>query len=227
MVFIFIFRKIFRMKKILFSIVVLSAIAINMQAQFSMGIQAGASTSIPNYTTLPDAKSILFVQPGLVMNYQIAKLFSVRPGFNYLQTGYESIDLISAGNEIKNSLKVNNLQVPLDLCVPIKVGPGKFVLCAGPTLVFGLNGTSNIDSTYSGIATTPINKKITFGNNIGEFRQINWGTNFGLGYTFKSGLDMRAHYNLGGSNNINGKTSTTTNNVLSVLIGYYFIKPKK
>jgi hypothetical protein len=208
------------MKKI-FSIAIAICISYQIQAQINVGFQAGLSVANPSITSLPNASSITYVQPGLVLDYKLGNAFSIRPSINYLQTGYSNtVTLGSIINTYKTT--INNLQIPLDLCVPIKAGPGKLILCAGPTLQFSLNGNTVQSSNVS----TPVNKTVLkFGSDSLSLKQINWGTNFGLGYQLKNGLELKANYNIGLTDQINN-SAVYKNNVLSLMLAYYFIKSK-
>jgi Outer membrane protein beta-barrel domain len=220
------------MKQKLFSIASLCMLSFISYAQLSVGVQAGASMSVPNFSTLPNAKNVTFIQPGIIVDYRLGGLLSIRPSLNYLKSGFTTESITNIGSDVYSTIqkfRTDNILVPIDLCVPIKVGSGKVILSAGPTLVFGLGGNSETVSSKNSVATTTINTPIKFGSNAGEFKQINWGTNFGLGYSFGNGLDIRGIYNLALDDLQNGLPSGTTakTNVVSLMLAYYFIKPKK
>ncbi|MFM2386042.1 MAG: hypothetical protein RL660_799 [Bacteroidota bacterium] len=193
-------------------------------AQLRVGVQAGASVVGPNLTVTGTSvnysdKGFTFVYPGLIFDYQVGKAFSIRPSANFLQTGY---DLTSTLGTLSTNSKVriNNVQVPLDLVVPIKLGKGKLELSAGPTLSFSLNGTST--TTGAGI-TTPVQQDLKFGNDTLSLNAINWGTNFGAGYRFKNGVGIRAMYNLALTDQANAATVVNKYNVLTATISYFLI----
>jgi Outer membrane protein beta-barrel domain len=202
--------------------------AFTSQAQLSLGIQAGASTSLPDFSTIPKASGITFVQPGIVFDYKLADFFSLRPSVNYLQSGFNSTTVLTSLVSVTDKFRTNNLLIPIDLCVPLKVGSGRLVLSAGPTVQIALNGSTDQTVTTGGVASTPINSKFKIGSATGELKQINWGTNFGLGYRMNNGLELRSTYNLALDNQINVGTSTATNksHLISVLLAYYLIRPK-
>jgi hypothetical protein len=180
------------MKKtlILASVFLISAAA---QAQLRLGAQAGASISQPNIKV--DGTSVTagysghsFVYPGIIFDYTIANFLSIQPSLNYLQSGFNNttsfVDPLGNNFTTEGRLRINNLAVPLNLCVPLKVGKGKLEICAGPTLVVALNGTQS--SAING--STPSVADVKIGNDSLSLRQINWGTNFGIGYRLKNGL---------------------------------------
>ncbi len=213
------------MKKIL-SLSVIAIISITSYAQLKLGVQAGASFATTNFAsvTLADAKGITFVQPGLVFDYSIGNKFSIKPSINYLQTGFIQ-DILVGGISSTNKLTINNLRIPVDLTVPIKAGPGRLLLSAGPTLNLALNG--NTATTIAG--GTPINTSVKFGNNVGELKSINWGTQFGIGYALNNGLELRGLYSLpitDEQNQAAGATNSTKTSVISAVLGYYFIRPR-
>jgi Outer membrane protein beta-barrel domain len=215
------------MKKRLIAIALLCSATIASNAQLSLGVQAGASMVIPNIALLPDAKNVTFIQPGIIADYKLGGLLSIRPSLNFLKGGFteESITMIGGITSTNvDKIRTNNLLIPIDLCVPIKAGPGRIVLSAGPTVVIGLSGNAENTTTTAGVASTPINKSITFGNATGDIKQINWGTNFGLGYSFNNGIDIRGVYNLGLTDQFSGITNSKSN-MTSLMLAYYFIRP--
>jgi hypothetical protein len=219
------------MKKLILSIATIAFLSSNTQAQMRLGIQGGASIVQPSVTTTSTGavtvKGVNFVQPGLIMDFQLANFFSFKPSLNYLRSGYTQTTPITATLDSVLTNKIDNLYIPLDLCVPIKASKGKMFLTAGPTIVVGIGGNSSEAANVSGTATTPINKKIVFGNATGELKQINWGANFGLGYSWRKGLELKANYNAGVTNINNTSTIDYKSSVISILLGYYFMGKMK
>jgi Outer membrane protein beta-barrel domain len=167
-------------------------IATTATAQLRLGVQAGASISQPNIkvngiSVTAGYSGHSFVYPGIIFDYTIANFLSIQPSVNYLQSGFTNTtttNILGTAYTTTGKLRINNLAVPINLCVPIKMGNGKLELCAGPTLVVALNGT-NSTSTNGG---TPAVADVKIGNDSLSLRQINWGTNFGIGYRLKNGL---------------------------------------
>jgi hypothetical protein len=196
-------------------------------AQLRIGVQAGASVVGPNLTVSGTSvnysdKGFTFVYPGLIFDYQIGKAFSIRPSANFLQTGYDASNTIGMLTTT-NKVRINNIQVPVDLVVPLKLGKGKLELMAGPTLSLSLNGTNT--TTTTGM-TTPIQTDLRFGNDTLSLNSVNWGTNFGAGYRFKNGLGIRAMYNLALTDQANAATVVNKYNVLTATISYFLIGNK-
>jgi len=51
---------------------------------------------------------------------------------------------------------------------------------------------------------------------------LDYGVNFGVGYTMDFGLFIDARYNLGLANIVDSDDITNKNNVINISVGYYF-----
>jgi hypothetical protein len=226
------------MKKTIITLL-LAAASLSTFAQFKVRIGAQAGLSIANPTTNIDAykdlNGITFIQPGLIFDLPVSKFFSIKPGINYLQTGANVTfkDTIPFFNYIQTAnhiAKLNNIQIPVDLNIPIKLGPGKLLLSAGPTINLALSGIvkSAFSTTQPGVSASNTSSNIRFNDSIGNYARVNWGTQFGVGYGLNNGLELRGIYNLGMSNiqNLTNTTDKLRNNVLTIMLSYYFLNPK-
>jgi hypothetical protein len=202
-------------------------IILNASAQLRVGVQAGASVVGPKITvagtgTTYSDQGFTFLYPGIVFDYKVGNAFSVRPSANFLQTGMNSSQTIG-GLLTQNRVRINNVHVPIDLVVPIKLGKGKLEIMAGPSLVLSLNGNSS--TTVAG--GTPVNRNLTFGNDTVSLKQINWGTSFGAGYRFESGIGLRAMYNLAMADQDNSAAGSARYNTLTTTVSYFLFGNKK
>jgi hypothetical protein len=220
----------YTMKKIIFALALFS-ITLNISAQLRLGVQAGASVTQPNITVSGTSISASygshsFIYPGIVFDYMIGNLFSIQPSFNYLQTGYSATssytDLLGVLQTTTNKVRINNIAVPLNLCVPIKMGKGKLELCAGPTAMLALNGT-NSASVNGG---SPSVADLKFGNDTLSLKQINWGTNFGVGYRLKNGLAANVGFQLPLTDIDNQSLSTRKLSVITGTLSWFLFGNK-
>jgi hypothetical protein len=225
------------MKKTLLAAVVLAAslFAKNTQAQIRLGVQAGFAVNNPSVKSLGDVKGIQTITPGIVAEFNITPGIMFRPSINYSQSGFTeeiSQNIPAAGNIPAYQLlsttdqKINDLLIPLDLAIPIKAGKGKFLITAGPTLTIGLSGTVNTEvrNQTSGTLVTNTSQKIQFGNQTAELKRIDWGSRFGIGYTFKFGLNIMANYKLGLTNLSNAANGEIKYNQLGITAAYFLLK---
>ncbi len=207
------------------------AIASCSFAQIKLGVQAGVNSSSANIKGLSDVKSITAPKVGLITEFSIIQGLLFRPAVNFQQFGNaQDFKTILPGATVTTATttKINALEIPLELTVPLKLGKGKLLLSAAPTATIALSGNTTGTTTTtptSGTASTAnVNNSIAFGNGTAELKQIDWGTRFGLGYAFNNGIQLNATYNVGLTNlsNVSGASQKTHN--LGITLAYFFIK---
>ncbi len=197
-----------------------------VNAQFKLGIQAGATINNPSVKALPSADNITAFYPGIIAEISLTEMLKFRPSLNLLKSGYENTSFINLGLQsatLIDKVDINNLEIPLDIAVPLKVGSGRLLLSAGPSVVIGLNGTQSTTFSTSTSSNSTKNN-IQFGDGQAEIKKVNWGSRFGVGYQFKKGLGINAAYNLGFTNLNNNQNEEYKNNTLSLTASYFFIK---
>jgi hypothetical protein len=209
------------MKKLLISSVFCLSGFVSI-AQFKLGLQAGASITNPNLSSIPSSSNlsgITFLQPGIIFDFTILDKFSIKPSLNFLKSGY-SLTNVVAGITTNSLVDINNLHIPIDISMPVKLGNGQLLFSAGPSITYALSGT-----TKTSISSVPtLISAINFGSAINELKNFNYGANFGLGYALKNGIELKANYNLGLNDQSNSSASNYQTNILSLLLAYYLIK---
>jgi hypothetical protein len=198
-----------------------------VHAQLRVGVQAGASVVAPRITYTGTTATfshsgLTYVYPGLILDYQLGKAFSIRPSLNYLRLGSQLTQTL-AGITSTTQTTIDNVNVPLDLVVPIKLGSGKLELMAGPTLTLAFKGTQQQSTN---LLPTPTISALNFGSGSLELKRVNWGTNFGVGYRLKNGLGIRAMYNLGLTDLNNVSSSSSKFDVLTLTASYFLFGAK-
>jgi hypothetical protein len=212
------------MKKTIITIIAFLSASTLVSAKIKLGVQAGASVSQANLTAIPNTNDIVFVQPGLVSELKLLSMLNFRPSLNYQRTGFSTSTTPVSGSFTESNIAMNNINIPLDLSLPIKLGAGRLMINAGPSINYAFSGNNRTTPTIAGIAGTPVNTAISFGSAAGEFSPINWGTNFGLGYQMNNGLELKGNYTLGLSDLDNTSGTNFSNNVINLMLGYFFIK---
>jgi hypothetical protein len=217
------------MKKIL-TIIAISAISFKANSQFKLGVQAGIAASNLQWKGFEDAKNITKPTFGIVAQANLGGML-FNPSINYLQTGFTNTEVrtIPTGTvTMQDVVSFKNLEIPLDLIVPLKTKSGKFLFSIAPVITVGLKGTvENTETTRFNSSPTPqtvnVNMPITYGTQQGEIKKTDWGGRLGIGYLFNNGLQLNANYKAG-LTNVNNDTDRFKNNALTITAAYFFIK---
>jgi hypothetical protein len=145
------------------SIIALSIISINAKAQIKLGVTGGAQVSFTKTNILNNIKNIATPTFGIIAQANLGAGFMFRPSINYIQDGFKSIENITTQvapnvtqvNEISSTLKMQSLQVPLDVVLGMKAGKGKFLVSLAPVITIGLEAkfSENETVTRTGVAT--------------------------------------------------------------------------
>ncbi len=210
------------------------ALFTTVNAQIKLGINAGVVGNLPKLT--PNG-SILFTRfnvknyttPifGIVAQFNAGPV-AIRPALNYLRSGYTTESLVSIFNSTSktvNNLDISNIEVPLDVVYPVKLGKGNFLISAAPSITIGLKGTIASQNFLNGSSTgTTSSSAINFGNANGELKKIALGSRFGFGYEFANGLQINAAYKLDLTNLSNQSDEEYKNHHLAITAVWYFIK---
>jgi hypothetical protein len=202
------------------SAVLLAATA--AQAQISFGPRVGLNATTLNYDFKdddePESKLMLGAQVGLSMNAQFGKL-SLQPSLLFTMKGdkYEESEseTVNMGNgpetfsyESKRSLRLNYLELPVNLVYSTNGAEGGFQVFAGPYVALGLGGKAKSESksifTSNGQTITRSSSDdsdVKFVSKEGDdddayVRALDAGFNLGLGYKVSS-VQVQLGYGLG------------------------------
>ncbi len=218
-----------------FSILALSLFTLNATAQIKLGVTGGAQVSFSNTDFLTDVKNIASPTFGVVAQVNLGAGLMFRPSVNYVQDGLKSIENITTQigpgltqlTNTNSTLKMQSLQIPLDVVVGMKAGNGKFLVSLAPVITIGLSAKYSETETItrSGSPTVTNNNSIglDFNGVNATFKRLDWGGKLGLGYEFKNGLQLNAAYKAG-LNDIATGADKYKNNNLSLTLSYFFIK---
>ena len=181
------------MKKLIFLLTVVISVSVHAQkSQF--GITAG--TAIANYKAKLGSisfstKSNTGFTAGVFANIAAGNSLVFQPALNWVQKG-SKVDESANGYVEKSSLITSHIEMAANTLF----SSNGFFAGGGPTLSFGIAGTSKAES--GGVKTS---EKVKFGNSDNDdMKSFDLGANVLAGYQFKKGFLIAANYNIGLSN---------------------------
>ena len=204
------------MKKVY--IVLLAAVltASYAQAQFTFGLRTGF-----NLTTMTeegiDTKMKPGFQIGVVGDYALSDNFSIQPGVLFATQGFRW-NLSLMGADLKTSINLNYLQIPVNAQYKLDLGGMNLLLQAGPYLGYAVSG--KVIAKAGGLKEE---EKINFGSNKEEMKAFDFGLGLGAGLQFGN-IQAGLGYNIGLANLSNVEDSSTKNNGLALTVTYLFGK---
>jgi hypothetical protein len=213
------------MKKIIVSSTFLAAL-FTANAQIKLGVQAGMNVNTATVTGVSSVKNLAAPTFGIVAQIDAGPLL-VRPSLNYLKSGYEASiaqALGGVGSLQTTAVKITNIEVPLDIVVPVKLSSGRLLLSASPVVTVGLRGNSESTTSINNSQVSNNVASIKFGNSTGEIKKVDYGSRFGAGFEFKNGLQINAAYKIGLSNQSNVQNNTQKNNYVSLTASWFLFK---
>lgn len=241
------------MKKLLFTLCLITLTSILVHAQFQFGPKlslniANCAFNFKESDWEPETKMRLAYAFGGVIDYGFSDAFSLQSGLMLSSKGY-SIDLDKMGDETdtydgywRNIL--NYIELPMHAAYKIK----GFQIYAGPYIAFGIGGKSKQDYTITlngekhkekdDVKLKPKMGEVKEGDlddDEGAYSGFDYGLNFGLGFQIKSIL-INAGYSLGlgniypkieGESKDDRKDFKFSNRVISISVSYLFGKKEK
>ena len=212
------------MKKIVLSVALIAGIVTAVSAQTRFGINAGAvlaSLKGEEGGEEQELDSKIGITAGIRADVPLSENFRFRPGLNFVQKGgKEEFDFL--GTQIKSTITLNYLELPLNFVYNAPAGNGKFFIGAGPVFGFGLSGKNKVES--GGEEQT---EDVNFGDGEDEVKSFEFAGNVLAGYECASGLYFQANYNPGFSNLSNAPDSELKTSYFGLRIGYFFGADKK
>lgn len=177
------------MRKLLFCIICLTCFGIKANAQ-RFGIVAGMSFS---ETTLRfgdfsyhGLKSKAGFNGGVIMEFPLSKAASVNTGLLYTQRGYRMDDSFDEDKyKIKASMVTQNLEIPVNMNLRLKLPVVQPFIQAGPYLMVALGGH---------MKEGKISEDIDFSGSDKDMKRVDFGFNMGAGADF---LNFRILFNYG------------------------------
>ncbi len=200
-------------------------IQINSQAQKTLiGFTAGVTSSnfkFSNNSISGNADRATSFTAGMQLDFPIGKDWNIETGLNYLQKG----TLVNDDNitlPTSSSIKVNYVEVPLNLLYAVPAKKGNFIIGSGISTAFGISGKNKIKDNNGTEEST-----VKFGSTQDDdIRRFDFGVNLIAGYHFKNGCLVSAIYNFGLKNLLPEMTESENvklrSNYFGLKIGYLF-----
>ncbi|WP_282079170.1 porin family protein [Aquimarina algiphila] len=186
------------MKKLVFITIIIVLGLSNVNAQeIKFGVKAGLNLA---FITGDNAKNIdpnTDFHFGALAEIKVSNKFSLQPELLYSGQGFNT-NIDSEGR-----IALNYLNIPLMAKYYVTE---RLSLEAGPQVGFLLSTKGGAES----------NKDL--------YKTMDFGVNFGLGYTLDNGIYFSARYNLGLSNinDVDGFSDKNRNGVFQLSVGYFF-----
>jgi hypothetical protein len=218
------------MKKSMMLTTVLISMALVSFAQVKLGVQAGVTVSSPTIKGAANLKNVSQPSFGFVAQANVGSLL-FRPSINFFKGGYNSTEVSTVGTVTTTEeeiLTTKNLQIPLDLVLPIKLNKGRLLLSAAPVVTIGLDAvvdfTSRIQVGNNAPMVSTVNADLDYGDESDEIKRIDWGGSFGVGYEFKK-FQINAAYKYGFTDLFNNSENFKNHNITFTLA--YFLTGNK
>ncbi|MDG3582358.1 MULTISPECIES: porin family protein [Galbibacter] len=204
------------MKKTLLVLIAITAFAFTTTAQeFKIGAKVGLNIASLQGDDLEELDSRTSFNLGAVAEFPISEKFSFQPELLYSAQGAKGEEDASDYDEslsgnIDLTAKLDYINLPL--MAKYYVAPG-FSIQAGPQIGFLVSAKSKAEvGDFSAEEDIKDN-----------FKSIDFGLNFGLGYQFENGLFIDGRYNLGLSNIADYEDGDVKNGVFQFAVGYFFL----
>ena len=182
------------------SLVFLFAIlALEGNAQMTIGLQGGGNLSTMDFTNNPDYKytEVNYTKGfigGLVIQFITEKHTGIQMELNYAQKGWVEIDT-TFGKNLKNTNQMDYLELPI--LTHINMGAGNFrgLLNLGPYIGYALNRSYTITDEITGSSES---HEYTFNKDLDNRIDFGLLVGFGFEYRFAFGkLATEARYAIG------------------------------
>ena len=212
------------MKKIVLTVALFAGLITAISAQTRFGINAGAVLSNLKGEEGGEEQELdskIGITAGIRADVALSENFRFRPGLNFVQKGgKEEFDFL--GTQIKSTITLNYLELPLNFVYNAPAGNGKFFFGAGPVFGFGISGKNKVES-----GGEEQSEDVNFGDAEDEVKSFEFAGNVLAGYECASGLYFQANYNPGFSNLSNAPDSELKTTYFGLRIGYFFGADKK
>jgi Outer membrane protein beta-barrel domain len=208
--------------------------ATNTSAQVKIGVTLASNKSMVKTDLFNEGKPYVTLMYGITSQISLGKNFMFCPSLNIATSGVVNVQTttiplgtnITLVSDYSRIIANKNLQIPLEIAYDIKTKKGKVIIGLAPVFTLGLKSTftetQTINITGQNKRDTSLSKPLYFNGANPTFKRVEWGARFGLGYQFKSGLQLYASYKKG-LNDIAVGTAKHTSNEFSIALSYFFI----
>lgn len=202
---------------ILFAAALLCSLDIQAQKNTRIGIRLAGTLASQDikYTgfagALPDIKSKLGYDIGIVLDKKLFGNFHIVTGLHYAQAGYKTDDQVLIGSFVEGvEATVNYVQVPLLLrWAAVKFSKNlELSAMAGPYAAYALDGeVAKMDIAFDG-----------------DIKRFDFGLTFGVNIGLSQHIFVDARYNLGIADisDVDGIEASANNQIFTFGVGYLF-----
>lgn len=220
------------MKKLTLSTIAVLIAGISF-AQLSLGVQAIGNLSSAKFELKdainPTNKMRVMPGGGIVVQYGFKKL-ALRTGVNFLQQGVkasgEVVNPGGANGNVEVAVKLNYLQLPVNLLYVVKAGPAQVYFGGGGYVNYAVSGNSTVTGQYQGPNGM---QKFEVKDNLfqddgadAEFKRADFGLSALAGVRLPGGLFANVGYQYSLSNSSGSGEGVYKNRGLQLSIGYFF-----
>lgn len=162
-----------------------------------------------------DNDMLLGFHGGVNVQIPIAPEFYFQPGLMFATKGAKDTYTV-LGTEFTNKIKINYIEMPLNLVYKASLGNGFFMLGFGPYLAYGINGKQVFEGN-----------DITFERGV-DYKALDAGANIFAGFETAGGLFLQLDTQFGMLNinpedeNSSSNQATAKNTGFGLSLGYRF-----
>jgi len=182
------------------------------QAQFKVGIKAGAGLSnqnsnVANGAKLVGTESFRGYHAGLVADAQLTEHIYLQPQLLYSQKGAK---YTNKGSAYETKLTTRNIELAANVLFKVNTSFGKVFAGAGPTLGYSLSGKLEQNGQSGKLYT----------GDLKDWKRIDLGAGATAGVEFNNGLFASVNYQMGLLDINKSAATDTKNRSISMSVGY-------
>jgi len=214
------------MKKLFFAVVLTALTVTTLNAQ-KFGAKAGLNIAKYNYSgentseVNDKLKSLIGFHVGGFAEFEITEKFAFQPELLYSAQGVKSENsdtVLGVVYSSESTIKTSYINIPLMAKYYVIEG---LSVQAGPQVGFLMSADATTSNSTGGITQNSTSTDVK-----DQYKGIDFGLNFGVGYKLDFGLFFDARYNLGLSDladkRVDGDDNKSTNRVIQISVGYSF-----
>ena len=198
-------------KRILLVVAVLAMFSVfTTNAQVKFGVKAGLNLANINGDDFEDSDMKMGLAIGGFANFQLSDKIEFQPELLYSMQGAKQKDMyIDEGITADMTFKLDYINIPLMLKYKLT---DAFSIQAGPQIGLLVSDKWKTDDADGDIS-----------DDMGvDLKGVDFGLNFGLGYTLENGFGIDARYNLGMSQILDMDEADSKNAVIQIAVSYAF-----
>ena len=219
----------------IFSLSINLAFAQGLKFSIIAGLNSSTASQIPDYymkriafagETFPNSHLVGFhfgafaELPYKSVSFQTGVLYTTKGGIPY-----SSSETSDNPYSRKDMLRLDYLELPVNVLYHLPIGIGKFFIGGGPYIGVGISGKQSytiVDNTEYQNKAIKGNTNVTYGSDYNDIKTTDFGLGAQIGFVLKNGLLIRASYGYGLTNISNDPRYKGENKTLGLSLGYSF-----